>query len=47
MAISRTGLLTNSPARTGVARFIHRAVREATAGFGLERLATASMNNPD
>jgi len=48
MAISRTGRLTNSPARTDLARFIHRAVRPARspAGFGLERLATAFMNNP-
>jgi hypothetical protein len=49
LAISRTGRLTNSPARTDVARFIHRAVRPARSpsGFGLERLATAFMNNPD
>ncbi|MBP8155065.1 MAG: hypothetical protein KAX87_07230 [Nitrospira sp.] len=48
MAISRTGRLTNLPALTDVARFIHRAVRPARSpgGLSLERFATAFMNHP-
>jgi len=48
IAVSRNGRLTISPARTNVARFIHRAVRlaRATTGFGLSHFATIFMNNP-
>jgi hypothetical protein len=46
IAVPRNGRLTISPARTNMAPFIHRALREATARFGLSRFATAFMNNP-
>jgi hypothetical protein len=48
ITVSRTGRLTNSPARTDVTRFIQRVVRPARSpgDFGLNRFATAFMNNP-
>jgi hypothetical protein len=48
ITVSRTGRLTNSPARTDVTRFIQRVVRPARSpgDFGLNRFATAFVNNP-
>jgi hypothetical protein len=50
ITVSRNGRLTISPARTNLARFIHRAVRVARSrrrDFGLSRFTTAFMNKSE